>query len=197
MTKDLLFQDQPHTHRKSEPSMGMGASERLPVLAARPAASQLQDETLNYLFRSCRVELFAQPFDLFVIRTSQVSCALLCASPDCPTLAAEAFIIRKQWPRARIIVVGNVPHDLQDHLYDVAVAANCDAANLANAFISRSIDLWNKRLDRVPDGLRWLQTPAESDPTKAHPQDLLPTGGQNARDLPAEERLAIYRAVIA
>lgn len=74
---------------------------------------------------------------------------------------------------AKTIVLGPAPHDLEDHLYDEVVAANCNAATLATAFRSRSIDVWNRKIE--PEAGRPVppQALAESDPTKAEPLDLL------------------------
>jgi hypothetical protein len=93
-----------------QPYTGLLPSERLPVLVARRTASLLQDAALTSLFHSYRVELFESPFELFVARAAPISYALLSASADCSLLAAEAFMVRKQWPSAKILVLGPAPH---------------------------------------------------------------------------------------
>jgi hypothetical protein len=92
------------------------------------------------------VELFEKPLDLFVARAAPVSYALLCASAGCSLLAAEAYIIRKQWPLAKILVLGPAPYDLEDYLYDDMVAVDCSAAALATALSNRSVDLWDRTI---------------------------------------------------
>jgi hypothetical protein len=185
--RNLLFEELTPGPYDVPPFTTKVASERLPVLVARRTACLLQDAALTSLFRSYRVGLFEEPFDLFVARAIPVSHALLCASAGCSLLAAEAHIIRKQWPFAKIIVLGPVPHDLEDHLYDDAVVKGCSAATLATAFNDRSVDLWNS-LGKTSTKPEPLRPPAESDPTKADPSDLAQPPIEEPRDLPADER---------
>ncbi len=131
---------------ETQPYTGLLTSERMPVLAARRTASLLQNAALTSLLHSYRVELFEKPLDLFVARAVPFSYALLCASAGCSLLAAEAYIVRKQWPFAKIILLGSAPHDLQDNLYDDTVAADCSAATLAAALSNRSVDLWERTI---------------------------------------------------
>jgi hypothetical protein len=166
---------------------GLPTSERLPVLAARSAASLLQDGALTFLFHSYRVELFEKPFDLFVARAAPVAYALLCASAGCSLLAAEAFIIRKQWPSAKILVLGPAPHGLEDYLYDDTVAVDCSAATLATALSNRSMDLWDRTIGWSTGKSELRRAPGESDPTKAAPSVLLQPSSAKLRDLPADE----------
>jgi hypothetical protein len=166
---------------------------RTPVLVARRAASLLSDDALTSLFHSYRVEIFQNPFDLFASQSTQPSYVLLCASVGCSLLAAEARSIRKQWPLARIMLLGSAPQELEDHLYDDSIPPDCDAASLATAFEMRSIDLWNRSIGwnhREPDLPRF---PKESDPTKADPSDLLQPPIAGPRDLPADERQDLKR----
>jgi hypothetical protein len=160
---------------------------RTPVLVARRTASLLNDDALTSLFHSYRVEIFQNPFDLFASQSTPPSYVLLCASAGCSLLTAEARIIRKQWPLARIMLLGSAPQELEDHLYDDIVPPDCNAASLATAFETRSIDLWNRSIswnNREPDLPRF---PKESDPTKADPSDLLLPPTAAPRDLPSDE----------
>jgi hypothetical protein len=122
--RNLLSKGSMNVSCEVQPYTGLLPSERLPVLVARRTASLLQDAALTSLFHSYRVELFESPFELFVARAAPVSYALLCAAAGCSLLAAEAFVIRKQWPSAKILVLGPAPHDLEDYLYDDTVAAD-------------------------------------------------------------------------
>jgi hypothetical protein len=147
----LLFEGSTPGHCNIQLFTKKTASERLTLLVARRRARLLEDAALTSLFHSYRLELFERPFDLFVGRAALVPYALLCASDGCSLLAAEAYIIRKQWPCAKFIVLGPVPHDLEDHLYDDTVVTNCSAATLATAFSYRSVDLSNR-------SVRWTST---------------------------------------
>ena len=186
--RNLLFEGSTPGPCNIQPFTTEVASERLPVLVAKRTVRLLQDAALTSLFHSYRLELFEKPFDLFVAKAARVSYALLCASDDCSLLAAEARVIRKQRPFAKIIVLGPVPHDLEDHLDDDTVVTNCSAATLATAFSDRSVDLWSKRVGwKGPTPESW-RTPEESDPTKADPSDLAEPSIAEPRDLPADER---------
>ena len=182
---------------EAQPYTGLLPSERLPVLAARRTVSLLQDAALTSLFHSYRVELFESPFGLFVARAAPVSYALLCASAGCSQLAAEAYIIRKQWPSAKILLLGPAPHDLEDYLYDDTVAADCSAATLATALSNRSVDLWNRTIGWNTGKSEPPRAPEESDPTKAEPSDLLQPPGAEPRDLPADEKQGMCRSVVS
>lgn len=180
---------------EARPYTGLLTSERLPVLAARRTASQLHDAALTSLFHSYRVALFEKPFDLFVARAAPVSYALLCASAGCSLLAAEAYIIRKQWPSAKILVLGPAPHDLEDDLYDETVAADCSAAALATALSNRNVDLWDRTIGSNAGKPEPPRAPEESDPSKAEPSDLPQPTRAEPRDLPADEKQGMCRAV--
>ncbi len=193
--RNLLYKGSINVPCEAQSYTGLLTSERLSVLAARSTVSQLQDAALTFLFHSYRVELFEKPFDLFVARAAAVSYALLCASAGCSLLAAEAYIIRKQWPFAKILVLGPAPHDLEDHLYDDTVAADCSAATLATALSNRSMDLWNRTIGWNTGKPEPRRAPEESDPTKAEPSDLLQPPGAEPRDLPADEKQEMCRAV--
>lgn len=180
-----------------QPYTGLLPSERLPVLVARRTASLLQDAALTSLFHSYRVELFESPFELFVARAAPISYALLCASAGCSLLAAEAFIVRRQWPSAKILVLGPAPYDLEDYLYDDMVAADCSAATLATALSNRSMDLWDRTIGWSTGKSELRRAPQESDPTKAEPSDLLQPFGAEPRDLPADEKQGMCRSVVS
>lgn len=182
---------------EAEPYAGVCASKRLHILVAKPTASLLQDATLASLFHSYRVEFFDKPLGLFVARASPVTHALLCSSGGCSLLSAEAYIIRKQWPFAKIVMLGPVPHDLDDHLYDDMVELDCSPAAFATVFCNRSIDRWDRPISSSPGQPEPSPTPDESDPTKAEPSDLPQPPSAKPRDLPADERQDIGRGVLS
>jgi hypothetical protein len=193
--RNLLCKGSINLPCEAQPDTGLLTSERLPVLATRCAASLLQNAALTSLLRSYRVKFFEKPIDLFVARAAPFSYALLCASAGCSLLAAEAYIVRKQWPFAKIILLGPAPHDLQDHLYDDTVAADCSAATLATALSNRSMDLWHQTIGWNTGKSELRRAHEESDPTKTGPLDLLPPSGAELRDLPAQEKQDMCRAV--
>jgi hypothetical protein len=166
---------------------GQHKSDRISVLVARRTASRLQDAALTSLFHSYRVELFQDPFDLFASRSNPISYALLCASAGWSLLAAEAYIIRKQWPLARIMLLGSAPRELEDHLYDETLPPDCSSAIFAMAFEARSIDLWDRSIGWNHRKADQPRVPEESDPTKAEPSDLLQPPVTAPRDLPSDE----------
>jgi hypothetical protein len=171
--------------------------ERLTVLAARRTASLLQDAALTSLFHSYRMELFERPSDLFVARATSISYVLLCASAGLPLLAAEAHIVRRQWPLAKIIALEPVPHEFEDHLYDDIVAANCSVATLAAAFSSHSVDQLDQKMSWSSGTSQPPRTPYESDPTKTGPSGRLQPSLAKPRDVPAGERPDLGRRLVA
>jgi hypothetical protein len=186
--KNVLFEGSINVPIVAQRHSAERKSEKLCVLVAKRTASLLQDAALTSLFHSYRVELFQNPFDLFVSKSTPISYALLCASAGCSLLAAEAHIIRKQWPMARILVLGLAPLDLDDNLYDDSVPPNCSAAVLAIAFETRSVDLWDQGMGWNNRKASRSRVPEESDPTKADPSDLLQSPIAAPRDLPQTKR---------
>lgn len=171
--RDLLFEGSIKGPRAVQPEITKRASERLSLLVANRTASLLQDAALTSLFHSYQVELFQNASDLFVARSAPVSYALLCASAGCSLLATEAHIIRKQWPLARIMVLGSAPQDLEDHLYDDTFPSEVSAITLQTAFDIRSVDLWDRSIGWNDRNAKPSRVPKKSDPTKAEPPDLL------------------------
>jgi hypothetical protein len=164
------------------------SGDRRSVLVARRTASRIEDAALTSLFRSYRVELFLDPVDLFMAREAPIKYVLLCASAGCSLLATETNIIRKQWPLAKIVVLGVAPWELEDHLYDETVAPDCSPETLTTAFQTNRLDLWDRSTGRNLPRTEPLRTPPESDPTKAQPTDLLPPPVPEPRGLPSDEK---------
>jgi hypothetical protein len=60
--------------------------------------------------------------DLFVLRgTTGISLAILSDCLGTAALAAAAQSIRREWPRARILILGKAQSVLEDNLYDEAL----------------------------------------------------------------------------
>ena len=105
-----------------------------------------------------------------------------------PALRASAEIVRAQWPKAQIVLLGEAPKHFDDNLYDETVPHAADG-NTFMAVIARLLqDPSNQQSDALST---WLdlasvaphvsQSWAESDPTKA---SGLVRGDYSAKDWP-------------
>lgn len=84
-----------------------------------------------------------------------------------------------------------------NEVYDDTVAANCNVATLATAFSNRSVYLLDRRVGLHTGKAELPLVPVESDPTKAKPSDLLQPPGGGPRDLPADEKQEMCRALVS
>ena len=134
--------------------------------------------------------------DVYLMRSVfHFSVAVLSDTLGCHTLRASAQIVRGQWPKARILVLGKAPIELDDHLYDETVA-HASIGSILLKMIDKDLeDSCIKRTDAFSTGLGRIsgaprlqqgRTVWESDPTKVS----RPVGNaDSAKDLPASERL--------
>ncbi len=110
-------------------------------------------------------------------------------------LRASAQVVRGQWPKARILLLGKATSEFDDHLYDESVPHAPDGIALLAMLDRVTEDPWNQR-SKVHEAWRervnWAAVPRqnwtvhESDPTKmARPA----SEGVVPRDLPASEQL--------
>ena len=110
-------------------------------------------------------------------------------------LRASAQVVREQWPKARILVLGKVPIQFDDHLYDESVAHTSDGIALLTMLDEVTEDPWNQRSEiheAWRERVNWAAWPRqswkaqESDPAKV--ANLASDTGL-LRALPASERL--------
>lgn len=110
-------------------------------------------------------------------------------------LKASAQMVRGQWPKARILVLGKVPVLFEDHLYDETVLQTSEESTLLEMIEKLTDEPWNPRVNtstawldhaslssRIPSS-RLVQ---ESDPTKVLGNVTEPHYGKG---LPGNEQL--------
>ncbi len=83
-------------------------------------------------------------------------------------LRAAAEVVRRQWPIAKILIVGSAAPTLEDHLYDEAISHRYEDSGLLDALQILAKDSLSQRMVGGYQGYRRAtSTPKESDPTKA------------------------------
>ncbi len=134
------------------------------------------------------------PQDLYLMRgLNHFSIALLSDLVGALALRASAQIVRSQWPKARILILGKAPRDFEDHLYDDAVSHTSSQGDLMAKIVKVLEDPWSQRIPGVwfPFG----SAPATNQPVpplqESDQRKSLGTARRSAyrRDIPAAERM--------
>jgi len=172
------------------------SSPRRRILLVEPDITLLTVETF-LLTRSdyCVTPAFSEG-EIFALRdTKGIALAILSDSLGHRLLAAAAHTVRKQWPRARILILGRPESVLEDHLYDEQIDHSSNPKQLLEDVESLYKDSWNQSShtldwDVKRSGIRATQPPIrESDPTKARHLEV--SSERTLRDTPSGIR---YRA---
>ena len=83
-------------------------------------------------------------------------------------LRAAAESVRRQWPLAKILVIGCAVPTLEDHLYDETISHRHEESGFLDVLRLLTKDSWSQRMLGGYEGYRRaVATPNESDPTKA------------------------------
>lgn len=114
--------------------------------------------------------------ELFALRHKKVvALAILSASLGCRSLRASAEVVRRQWPLARILILGRSAVGLEDHLYDEQIDPPQEPTQLLGTLdrlseeprnqgvIATDLSAWRSGLSLVRSFVQ------ESGPTKAAP----------------------------
>jgi len=78
-------------------------------------------------------------------------------------LRAAAESVRRQWPRAKILVIGCASPTLEDHLYDETISHRHEENGFLDALQMLTKSSWSQK---VAGGYAGYRQAAESDPTK-------------------------------
>jgi hypothetical protein len=82
-------------------------------------------------------------------------------------LVAAAHSVRRQWPDARILVLGQAAVVLEDHLYDEAIAhSSCKREALFAALTKLACDPWRQRAEGRPFIVRPVNLEQPVEPAK-------------------------------
>jgi hypothetical protein len=149
------------------------------ILLVEPDIALLTEEVL-LLNRSnyCVTPAYSQG-EIFALRgTKAIALAILSDSLGPRILAAVAQTVRKQWPLARILILGRPASMLEDHLYDEEMSHSSDPKQLIEDVERLYKDSWNQRSHMLDwnvkhSSIRATQSPiCESDPTKTRPLEV-------------------------
>ena len=84
--------------------------------------------------------------DIFLMRKALFfTVAVLSDMVGSLALRASAQIVRAQWPRARILILGKAPIQFDDHLYDESVLHGADEYQLLSVINKLLEDPWNHK----------------------------------------------------
>jgi hypothetical protein len=149
------------------------------ILLVEPDTALLTAEVLLLTRSNYYVTPASRQDEIFALRgTKAIALAILsdCLGPR--VLAAVAYSVRKQWPLARILVIGRPGLALEDHLYDERVEHSSDPGQLLEDIEILYKDAWNQRSHTLDWDVKYSGVrPArsltrESDPTKARPLEI-------------------------
>jgi hypothetical protein len=113
-------------------------------------------------------------------------------------MGTVAETVRRQWPRIRILILGQVPIALDDYLYDEQICRSSDPQQVIAELEWLYEGMWNER----SKGIDWNASRSalcsgrrpipESDPTKAVPQ--APTEDRILPGIPKHVRILVTGA---
>jgi len=169
------------------------------ILAVEPDSAVLSEKALLLTKANYCVTPATGLGDLFSLRnTKAFALAILSDRLGQRSLGTVAETIRRQWPRIRILILGQVPRVLDDYLYDEQICRSHDDQQVLSDLEWLYEGMWNERSKSIDwnasrSALYFTRKPIpESDPTKAVPQ--APTEDRILRDLPSGLRIPVTRA---
>jgi hypothetical protein len=137
--------------------------------------------------------------DLFSLRnTKAFALAILSDRLGQRLLGTVAATVRRQWPRIRILILGQVPIVLEDYLYDEQICRSADPQRVLADLERLYEGMWNERSKSIDwnasrSALGFIRRAIyESDPTKAVPP--APAEERTLRDMPTDVRIPVTRA---
>ena len=161
------------------------------ILLIEPDVSVLSAEALlltnsNY----CVTPAFSLR-EIYILReTKAVALAILSDSLGRQLLGAIAETVRKQWPLARILILGRAESVLEDHLYDEQINHSHDPTQLLEDLERLYKGSWNQRTNTLDwSTVRASMCASRSSLRESDPSKLLPTGvNKQSHDIPADFR---------
>jgi hypothetical protein len=169
------------------------------ILAVEPDSTVLSEKALLLTKANYCVTPATGLCDLFSLRNTEAfALAILSDRLGQPLLGSVAATVRRQWPRIRILILGQLPIALEDYLYDEHVYRSSDPQQVIADLEWLYEGMWNQRSKSIDwnasrSVLYFTRRPIpESDPTKAFPP--APPEGRTLRDLPSDLRIPVTRA---
>jgi hypothetical protein len=116
------------------------------VLLVEPDLDVLSDRTLLLSRSKYTVAPASSYREIFGLR-SEIGFGLAVLNDSLGGLAlrAAAEFVRRQWPSARILILGNAQATLEDYLYDEAVNHRIESTEFLDTLARLSEDSWTLR----------------------------------------------------
>jgi hypothetical protein len=163
------------------------------ILAVEPDIAVLNDRSLLLTKANYCVTRACSDRELFTLRAAKsFALAILSDRLGLRLLRTVADTVRRQWPRTRILILGQVANGLEDHLYDEQMDRSPEPQQVLADLERLYEGMWNQRSNT----LDWSAAKAsrhfvrpqltESDPTKT--MDPEATEASNLRDIPSDMR---------
>jgi len=169
------------------------------ILAVEPDIAVLNEKSLLLTKANYCVTPASSDRDLFLLRGMKaVAVAILSDHLGQRLLRTVAETVRRQWPRTRILILGQSTMGLEDYLYDEQIYRSSDPRQVLADLEMLYEGMWNQRSNTLDwsagrSALCFVRPPIlESDPTKIIKP--APTEAQNLRGMPSDLRLPVTRS---
>jgi len=163
------------------------------VLLIDPDISVLSSESSLLAKSNYCVTPASSHAELFVLReTKAIALAILSDSLGQQLLASIAQTVRRQWPLARILILGRAQSVLEDHLYDEEINDSLTPELLLDEIERLYRGSWNQRTNTLDWNSAWgsmgVSRPSlsESDPSKVAPAAL--ADKVQSHEIPSDSR---------
>jgi hypothetical protein len=175
---------------------GVGARSASPpwreILAVEPDVAVLNAGSLLLTKANYCVTPATSDTEVFVLRhTKSFPLAILSDRLGNRHLGAVAQTIRKQWPRTRILILGEPPPSLEDYLYDEQIYRSSDPRQVLADLEMLYKGMWNQRSNTLDWNAQRASRCAVR--SQAIPRRRPGLHGSRARDLEIGLRTFEYR----
>jgi hypothetical protein len=143
------------------------------ILAVEPDIAVLSSKSLLLTKANYRVTPATSERELFTLRnTREFALAILSDRLGQRLLGKVAEIVRRQWPRTRILILGQSAMGFEDYLYDEQIYRSSDPKQVLADLEMLYQGMWNQRSNTLDwnamTSSRCFARPpiSESDPTK-------------------------------
>jgi hypothetical protein len=163
------------------------------ILAVEPDITALNTKSLLLTRANYCVTRATSDRDVFRLRgTNAVAVAILSDHLGQRLLGTVAEAVRRQWPRTRILILGQVPSMLEDYLYDEQIDRSPDPKQVLGELEGLYRGMWHQRSNTLDwnagrSALSFARQPiSESEPTKTVQPAL--AVAQSHRGMPSDIR---------
>lgn len=133
----------------------MDRTKRLVLVTIQPQ-EKVPTEGLSLLLNDHYLVTTVSMGELFGMRNSDpFALAVLNDDLGASELVAAAQFVRRQWPKARILLLlGQAAISLPDNLYDDSIGQSCEQESLLETLTNLSFDPWKQRTEGRPFVIR-------------------------------------------